>query len=105
MPTLYMTLWSIVFIGALAWRLGSWGKLIGVMVVTAVVLIFSQALFMQLTINAGLDPSTVLINPAAFLNAGPLGWLALLVRPCGWLGPILGLNLVERWPGEWETAR
>lgn len=104
MPILYMTLWSTVLIGVLAWRLRSWGRLIVVAIVTAVVLIFSQALFTQLAINAGLDPSTALVDPAAYLAAGPFGWLALLVRPFGWLGPILGLNLVERWPGEWETA-
>jgi hypothetical protein len=26
-----------------------------------------------------------------------MGWLALLVMPCGWLGPMVGLHLVERW--------
>jgi hypothetical protein len=45
-----------------------------------------------------------LMDPGAFVMSGPYGWLALLVMPCGWLGPILGLNLVERWQdGNWDV--
>jgi hypothetical protein len=35
-------------------------------------------------------------NPFAFLRGGLFGWLALVVMPCGWLGPIIGLNLIQR---------
>ena len=97
MPTLYMTFWSIVMIVAMgAWRLHSWGKMLTVALITAVVLLFSQALFIQLSLSAGVDPSIALSQPGEFLSKGLFGWLALLVMPCGWLGPIIGLNLVER---------
>lgn len=97
MPTMYMTFWSVLMIGAMGvWRLRSVGRVLLVLVVTAVVLLFSQSLFVQLSINAGLDPSTILTEPFRFLASGPMGWLALLIMPCGWLGPIIGLNLVQR---------
>ena len=98
MPIFYMTFWSIIVILAVgAWRLRSWLAVTAVGVITFLVLLFTQALFVQLAISAGLDPSLVLIDPGAFMRSGPLGWLALLVMPCGWLGPVLGLNLVTRW--------
>lgn len=101
MPIYYMAFWSFAFIFAVGiWRLRSWRQLLGMVIVTLMVLLLSQALFVQLSISAGLDPSLALMNPGAFVLSGPVGWLALLVMPCGWLGPILGLNLVERWPGE-----
>ncbi|MCA9971911.1 MAG: hypothetical protein KC425_16925 [Anaerolineales bacterium] len=99
MPIFHMTFWSITLIFALGiWRLRSLHKVLGVTLVTAVVLLISQTLFVQLAISAGLDPSDALTNPLLFLASGPVGWLALLVMPCGWLGPILGLNLVQNRP-------
>jgi hypothetical protein len=103
MPTFYMTFWSIVIIGALGvrhWR--QWGHIAVIALITAFVLIVSQALFIQLAISAGVDPSQALTNPAAFLTSGPLGWLALLVMPCGWLGPFIGSNLVQRWHSSFD---
>lgn len=98
MPIFYMTFWSIIVILAVGvWRLRSWLAVTAVCVITFFVLMFTQSLFVQLAISAGLDPSLVLIDPGAFMRGGPLGWLALLVMPCGWLGPVLGLNLVTRW--------
>lgn len=100
MPIFYMAFWSLVFIMAVGiWRLRSWRHVAGMGLVTMLVLIMSQSLFVQLSISAGLDPSLALVNPGAFITSGPYGWLALLVMPCGWLGPVLGLNLVERWLG------
>ena len=105
MPIFYMAFWSFAIIFAVGiWRLRSWRHVIGMVLVTLVVLMLSQALFIQLSISAGLDPSMALIDPGAFILSGPYGWLALLVMPCGWLGPMLGLNLVERWPSEdWQA--
>ena len=101
MPTLYMIFWSFVMIAALGiWRLRNLRQIIVVVIVTPVVLLFSQTLFVQLAVNAGMDPSIAAVNPFLFLDAGPLGLLALLVMPCGWLGPIIGLNLVQRWSSE-----
>ncbi len=98
MPIFYMTFWSVVVILAVGvWRLRNWPRLLVVSVVTMLVLMLSQALFVQLAVSAGLDPSLALAEPGAFFRGGPLGWLALLVMPCGWLGPIVGMNLVERW--------
>lgn len=103
MPVFYMAFWSFAVIFAVGvWRLRSLRHVVGMILVTLFVLMFSQALFIQLSISAGLDPSMALVNPGAFVMRGPYGWLALLVMPCGWLGPVLGLNLMERWQGvEW----
>lgn len=98
MPVFYMALWSMVIILAVGvWRLHSWRHVVGMTLVTLLVLLFSQSLFVQLSVSAGLDPSMALANPGLFLASGPYGWFALLVMPCGWLGPVLGLNLVTRW--------
>ncbi len=97
MPTLYMTFWSVLMIGAMSvWRLRNVRRMIVALVITAVVLLLSQTLFVQLSVNAGVDPSTILTEPFHFLASGPTGWLALLVMPCGWLGPIIGMNVVQR---------
>ncbi len=98
MPTLYMIFWSSIMILALGLgRLRNLGQMLVLSLVTAFILILSQSLFIQLSVSAGLDPSTVLYSSGDFLRGGPLGWLALLVMPCGWLGPMIGLNLVHRW--------
>lgn len=97
MPMLYMIFWCAVLIVAMGlWRLRSWGQIALVSIVTAFVLLVSQSLFVQLAVSAGLEPGEAVLAPARFLLAGPSGWLALLIMPCGWLGPIIGLSLVER---------
>lgn len=102
MPTLYMIFWSSIMIIALSvWRLRNWGQIFVVVLVTAFTLILSQSLFIQLSISAGLDPSDVLFSAGNFLMAGPYGWLALLVMPCGWLGPFIGMGLAARWQ-KWQ---
>jgi hypothetical protein len=98
MPILYMTFWSVFMIIALGLgRLRSWRQMLILALVTALILVLSQSLYTQLSISAGLDPSGVLYAAGDFLRRGPLGWLALLVMPCGWLGPMVGLNLIHRW--------
>ena len=98
MPTLYMTSWSVVMIGLLhLTRLRSWRDAITVLLITGLVLMISQALFLQFAMSANLDASMALLEPSQFITAGPYGWLALLVMPCGWLGPVIGINLVQRW--------
>lgn len=97
MPTQYMLFWSVVMILAVgSWRLRQWSDVIFLGLVTLIVLFVSRTLFIHLTIAANLDPSMILQSPFIFLRAGPYGWLALLVMPCGWLGPIVGMNLVQR---------
>jgi hypothetical protein len=98
MPILYMTFWSIIMVIAMSvWRLHNWHQRAIVALVTLLVLILSQSLFVQLAITAGVDPSDALLAPERFLRSGPPGWLALLVMPCGWLGPFIGFNLIQRW--------
>ena len=97
MPTQYMLFWSIIMILAVGtWRLRQWSDIVFISLVTLLVLFISRTLFIQLTIAANLDPSMVLQNPFIFLRGGPYGWLALIIMPCGWLGPIIGMNLVQR---------
>lgn len=97
MPTLYMICWSIVIVAAFSlWRLQSWNQRVVVTAVTLLVLLVSQSLFASLATSAGLNPSDALLAPERFLQSGPFGWLALLVMPCGWLGPFVGFNLIQR---------
>jgi len=98
MPIFYMTFWSLVMIIALSiGRLQSWSQRLSVALVTLFVLLLSQSLFVQLAVAAGLDPSSALVAPERYLMAGPLGWLAILVMPCGWLGPFVGVSFIQRW--------
>lgn len=97
MPTLYMICWSIIIVAAFSvWRLETWNHRLLVTAVTLVVLLVSQSLFVSLATSAGLNPGDVLLAPERFLQGGPFGWLALLVMPCGWLGPFVGFNLIQR---------
>lgn len=100
MPILYMTIWSLVMIiGLSLWRLHSWGERFTVTLITFLVLLVTQSLFVQLAFSAGLDASDALLAPQQYIASGPVGWMALLVMPCGWLGPFIGMNLVERSQG------
>ena len=97
MPTFYMIFWSVVMVLAMGmWRLRSWRGTAVVALVTFLILVFSQALFAQLSQAAGVDPSLAFTAPELYMRGGPAAWLALLVMPCGWLGPIIGSNLVLR---------
>lgn len=97
MPILYMFIWSLVMIiGLSIWRLQTWGERATVTLITLLVLLVTQSLFVQLAISAGLDASDALLAPQRYVTNGPVGWMALLVMPCGWLGPFIGMNLVER---------
>ena len=101
MPTLYMICWSFIIVAAFsAWRLQTWSQRILVTAVTLLVLFMSQSLFFSLTTSAGLNPSDALLSPEQFLQSGPFGWLALLIMPCGWLGPFVGFNLIQRFQGD-----
>lgn len=101
MPTTYMLFWSLFLILAVgAWRLRDTGRLLVVLIVTGIIVLFSQTLFVQLSISAGINPHAGIFVPAEYLAHGPLAWLALLVMPCGWLGPAAGLHLVQKWARE-----
>lgn len=101
MPTLYMIGWSIIIVAAFSvWRLQTWNQRLLVTAVTVLVLLLSQSLFLSLAASVGLNPSDALLAPERFLQSGLFGWLALLVMPCGWLGPFVGFNLIQRFQGE-----
>ena len=97
MPTFYMIFWSLIMVLALGmWRLRSWRGTAVVALITFLILMISQSLFAQLAQAANVDPSWAFTAPEMFMRGGPAAWLALLIMPCGWLGPIIGANLVQR---------
>ena len=97
MPTFYMIFWSLIMVLALGmWRLRSWRGTAVVALITFLILMLSQTLVAQLAQSANVDPAWAFTAPEMFMRGGPAAWLALLVMPCGWLGPIIGANLVQR---------
>ncbi len=98
MLPIYMAFWSIVMIIFLGFtRIRNLAQLVIVALISALVLIASQVLFIELSMAAGATPSMALADPLYYLNQGMVGWLALLVMPCGWLGPVIGFYLAQRW--------
>jgi hypothetical protein len=90
-----MLIWSIVFVlivGSL--RIRHMGRLIGALVGSALILGVAHVLFTQLSASAGIT-ATAVLTPNDYLAYGPLAWLALMVMPFGWLGPIISLNLMK----------
>ena len=95
MPTTYMLIWSIIFVLIVgSFRIRNPGRLLGALVGSAVILAVSHLLFTQLSASVGIEP-TAILNPNDYLAYGPLAWLALMVMPFGWLGPIISLNLMK----------
>ncbi|MEJ2748611.1 MAG: hypothetical protein P8183_12010 [Anaerolineae bacterium] len=97
MLPIYMAFWSIIILFLGLTRVRNLAQIIIASLVTALVLLISQVLFAEFSAAAGLYPDLALSNPNFFLTQGMMGWLALLVLPCGWLGPIIGLHLAQRW--------
>ena len=95
---IYMALWSIAIIFLLGLtRVRNLAQIIVVTLVSALVLVVSQALFIELSATIGAYPGLIFSDPGYYLSQGMVGWLALLVMPCGWLGPMIGLHLAQRW--------
>lgn len=102
MSITYMIIWSTLIIFAVGIsRIRDIRQTVGVAVVTLLILIMSQTLTIQLAASVGLEPNLIFTAPELFVKSGPTGWLALLVMPCGWLGPIIGMNLIF---GRFEEA-
>ncbi|GAB4271698.1 MAG: hypothetical protein Kow0080_17390 [Candidatus Promineifilaceae bacterium] len=98
MPVLHMIFWSVVVITILTlWRLHSWRDVAVAATISSIVLFFSQVLFVELASASGIDPNLLLSDNAAFLQAGPFGWIAVLIMPLGWLAPLIGAGLVIKW--------
>lgn len=96
---IYMSIWSIVMVLFLGLsRARSGGQLVLMGTVAGLVLVVSQMLFSLLSESLGIAPNMGMVNPALYVAAGPAGWLALLVMPCGWLGPVLGLHITNQEP-------
>lgn len=97
MSTVYMITWSTIIIFAVGIsRIKDIRQTAGVATIAALILILTQTLATQLAHSVGLEPHLIFSAPEMFFLRGPVGWLALLVMPCGWLGPIIGMNLVYR---------
>ena len=95
MPTTYMLIWSILFVLIVgSFRIRHMGRLLGALLGSAMILGVAHMLFTQLSISAGIE-ATAVLNPNDYLAYGPLAWLALMVMPFGWLGPIISLNLMK----------
>lgn len=104
MLPIYMAFWSfiiILFLGLT--RIRNLAQIIIASLIAALVLLVSQVLFIEFSAAAGLYSSLAFSNPEHFLSQGLMGWLALLVLPCGWLGPIIGLHLAQRWQPRQEV--
>jgi hypothetical protein len=90
-----MLIWSMVFVLIVGmFRVRSMGRMIGAILVSAVILGVSHMLFTELSAAAGVEV-TAILNPDTYLQSGPIAWLALMVMPFGWLGPIISLNLMK----------
>lgn len=95
MPTTYMLIWSIIFVLIVgSFRIHHLSRLLGALLGSALILGVAHLLFTQLSIAAGIE-ATVVLSPSDYLSYGPLAWLALMVMPFGWLGPIISLNLMK----------
>ena len=105
MLPIYMAFWSIIIILFLGLtRIRNLAQIIIASLITALVLLLSQVLFAEFSAAAGLYPGMAMSNPDTYLSQGLMGWLALLVLPCGWLGPIVGLHLAQRWQPNQQEA-
>lgn len=95
MPTTYMLIWSIIFILIVgSFRIRHMGRVLGALIGSTLILGVAHALFTQLTASAGIA-ATAVLTPSDYLAYGPFAWLALIVMPIGWLGPIISLNLMK----------
>ena len=94
----YMMIWSaIMVVGFSFFRVRQLRHTVLMTVVTFLILAMTHALFVQLSLGAGINPAiNGQISLTEYIYAGLIGWLALLVMPCGWLGPVVGLHLAER---------
>lgn len=102
MPTTYMLIWSIIFVLIVgSFRIRHMGRLLGALVGSAIILGVSHLLFTQLSLSAGIE-TTAVLTANDYLAYGPLAWLALMVMPFGWLGPIISLNLMKDRTSEFE---
>ena len=97
MPVVYMIVWSVIMLLAFGiLHLRSLKRLAVATAVTAFVILFSGAMFSRLSATIGVDPNLVMLAPNLFIWSGPIGWLALIILPFGWLAPIVGLQSA-RW--------
>ncbi len=96
----YMLMWSAVMTATLGFvRLQHWRQFVGMAAVSLLIVFTAYALAAQTASSIGLDLD--FFNPIAYPNLywaqGPLGWMVLMIVPCGWLAPVIGLNTAQRW--------
>ena len=98
---IYMGLWSLVMVGLLgSGRFRAWQQWVVAVVGTALILLISQTLFVQLSAVVNIPPAYGFVDPVSYVGKGAIGWMALLIMPCGWLAPLISLNIVRRWQQE-----
>ena len=96
----YMIFWSVVMmilVGVV--RLRSLHQFAIMGLLSGGIILLSWLIALQLADGTGLDLAlfSPLAHPDLYIAQGPAGWLILMIVPCGWLAPILGVNVAERW--------
>lgn len=96
----YMIFWSTIMMVTLgATRLRHIRQFATMSAVTGLIVFIAYTLANHMAQTAGLD--MMFFNPLAYprlyLESGPLGWMVLMIVPCGWLAPVIGLNAATRW--------
>lgn len=97
---LYMLLWSVVMTAVVGiWNLRSWRQLFIMLTSSWSIILVAYLFAIELADNMGLDMLhfNPLLFPDIYFKQGLLGWLILLIIPCGWLSPSIGLNIAQRW--------
>lgn len=97
---LYMLLWSVIMTGVVgAWHLRSWRQLFIMISTSWCIILIAYLCAIELVENLGLNMTSFnpLLFPEIYFKQGLIGWLILLIIPCGWLSPSIGLNIAQRW--------
>ena len=96
----YMLFWSIIMTLTIGFiRLKRFRQIAAMSAVSLLIVFIAYALAAQAARSAGLDLDffNPLAYPELYMAKGPLGWMVLMIIPCGWLAPVIGLNTTQRW--------
>lgn len=96
----YMVFWSIMMmllVGLV--RLRSLHQFVIMGLLSGGIIMLSWMIAGRLAEGTGLDLTlfSPLAHPDLYVAQGPIGWLILMIVPCGWLAPVLGVNVAQRW--------
>ncbi len=96
----YMIFWSIFMMIAIgATRLRNIRQFATMGAVSGLIVFIAYTLANHTAQQVGLDMLffNPLAHPDIYMRHGLLGWLVLIIIPCGWLAPVIGLNAAQRW--------